>query len=270
MGRRVTVGEILDNREKYHGMRCADPLEPEYMNDDRIGWINLYAAGRPFIYSHAHGGRRYTLHRARETIQIIDGERFNTVDRVLELMRINGTHYERGGEIVTVNSKGEVSPRGKEEIQFDLDGLIRFERFDRRNAEWRNCDCKPNIAAGVMAARGRWDLPKLVGIATAPILDPESGRLIDQDGYDKETGLLMILNDFLRWPGIKAEPTLKDVESAVNALWFPFRAFPFDNGVIARSFSREYFDGPRQTASADRTGFLCRRADGWQWENTAS
>jgi hypothetical protein len=230
-GSEVTVGEILDNPEKYHGKRCADPLEPDYGNDSRIGYINLRAAGRPYIYSHAHGGRRYTLHRARKTVQIVDGERFNTVGKVLELIRINGAHYNRGGEIVTVNHKGQVSPRDKEGIQFDLDGLAKFERYDRRSEEWRACDCKPNISSGVMAAKGRWEFPKLVGIATAPILDPVSGRLIDSDGYDEMTGLLMILNDLSRWPGIPAEPTVSHVEKAVKELWKPFIEFPFDGPV---------------------------------------
>ena len=230
-GDTITVGGLLDNPEKYHGARCADPLEPTYRNDDRIGFINLRAAGRPYIWSYAHGGQRFTLHRARETVQIIDGERVGVVHKVLDLMRIAGNHYHRGGEIVTVSSASDVLPRDRESLLFDLDGLVRFERYDKRSKKNVPCDCKPSIAAGVMAAKGAWGLPELSGVATAPILDPVSGRLIDRDGFDPQSGIMLILNDVSLWPGIPQEPNVLDVERAVKNLWKPFSEFPFVDSV---------------------------------------
>lgn len=230
-GDTVTVGNLLDNPDKYHEMRCADPLEPTYRNDNRIGYINLRAAGRPYIWSFAHGGQRFTLHRARETVQIIEGERVNIVHKVLELMRIAGGHFCRGGEIVTVSTDSDVLPRDRESLLFDLDGLVRFERYDKRSKKTVPCDCKPSIAAGVMAAKGSWGLPELSGVATAPILDPVSGRLIDRDGFDPQTGIMLILNDSSLWPGIPSEPNALDVERAVKILWKPFSEFPFVDSV---------------------------------------
>jgi len=232
-GKPVTVGEVLDNPDKWHGKRFADPLEPDYGNDKRISIVNLRAAGRPYIYSHAHGGRRFPLHRARVTIELVEGERVRIVKSVLELMRINGAHYRRGGEIVSVNAEGEVIPRDKDGLLFDVDGLGRFERFDRRSSESRPCDCKANIAAGIMAARGSWGLPELIGVATAPTLDPRTNRIIDVDGFDQQTGLILILNDSSKWSGIPVEPKVGDVEKAIETLWLPFRDFPFD-GPISR------------------------------------
>jgi len=233
-GQTVTVGELLDSPDKWHGKRCADPLEPNYNNDRDICYINLRAGGRPYLWSFAHGGQRYNLHRARETIQLIDGERYDTVNKILELIRINGAHYDRG-EIVTVSQDGEVIPRDKDGLLYDFDGLVRFQRYDRRSEEWRGCDCKPTIAAGVLAAQGAWNLPKLTGISTAPLIDPASGRLIDTDGYDPQTGLILILNDISKWQGL---PETSDVgalagilEDAVQRLWTPFSEFPFDGPV---------------------------------------
>ena len=71
--KQITVGEILDQPGTYHGTRCADPLEPDYNNDHRIGWINLRAGGRSFIYSHAHGGQRFTLHRPEKLCRLLPG-----------------------------------------------------------------------------------------------------------------------------------------------------------------------------------------------------
>ncbi len=229
----VTVGELLDNPDKYHSKKCADPLEPEYNNDKRIAYINLRAAGKPYIWSHAHGGRRYALHRARETLQIIAGERVQIVRRALELMKINGAHYQRGGEIVAVNTAGEVIPRDKDGILFDLDGIFKFMKYDGRSGELVSCDCRPNIAAGVKAAKGSWGLHELTGVATAPTMDPVTGHLIDADGYDPQTGIMLILQDASQWPGIPEEPNIHDVEKACKTFWKPFKDFPFD-GPISR------------------------------------
>jgi hypothetical protein len=49
-GHEVTVSELLDNRDRYHGARCHDPVEPDYP-DERIAYINLRAGGRPYIWS---------------------------------------------------------------------------------------------------------------------------------------------------------------------------------------------------------------------------
>ena len=65
-GEKVTVAELLRNRDKYHERECHDPLEPDYRNDDRIGFIVLKDDKgrdhpRPIIYSHAHGEIKYSL-----------------------------------------------------------------------------------------------------------------------------------------------------------------------------------------------------------------
>lgn len=63
-GSEVTVGEIVVDRARYHGCRCRDPLEPDYRDDPRIGYIDLTPGQPPVIHSHAHGGVRYSLQGA--------------------------------------------------------------------------------------------------------------------------------------------------------------------------------------------------------------
>jgi hypothetical protein len=62
-GSSVTVGKILSDPKKWHHARFADPLEPEYRNDSRIAYANLYPeqGSDPYLYSHAHGGMCYRL-----------------------------------------------------------------------------------------------------------------------------------------------------------------------------------------------------------------
>ena len=231
-GQEVTVGEALDNPDKWHGERFYDPLEPEYGgNDSRIGWINLRAAGRPFLYSHAHGGQRFTLVRSRETLRLIAGERVSIVRDALEGMRVCATHYRRGNEIVATTQDSEILPRPVDGIQWDLDSLFRFEKYNKTEELWLPCDCTRPIASGVLAAQGSWGLNELTGLTTAPILDPQTGRLIDEDGYDKATGLMLILNDNSQWEGIPDVPHAGAVERAINTIWEPFKKFPFDGSI---------------------------------------
>lgn len=57
-GRTVTVQDVLDNPADFDCVRCADPLEPDYRDDERIAIIYPFSAR---IYSHAHGGITYYL-----------------------------------------------------------------------------------------------------------------------------------------------------------------------------------------------------------------
>ena len=230
-GGTVTVGEILDDPDKWHETRFADPLEPNYQNDGRIAFVNLHAAGRPYLYSNAHGGRKFWLVRQRATIRIIPGERVRATEEALNILKANGQHYIRGNEIVQVSGDAEVIPRDEKALLYDLDRDIRFEKYDGRKNDYAPCDCRPNIGAGIMAARGTWNLPRLLSVGTAPTLDPITGRIIDVDGYDKETQTMLCLTDRSKWPGVPEEPTDVDLETAVQGIWRPFRDFPFDSPV---------------------------------------
>jgi hypothetical protein len=59
-GQIVSVADILADRAAYHRTTCADPLEPEYGGGTNKAII--YTDGRhPRLFSHAHGGRLFTL-----------------------------------------------------------------------------------------------------------------------------------------------------------------------------------------------------------------
>ena len=59
-GRSVSVAELLAAPAKWNGARFFEPVEPGYGNDARIAWASL-AGEEPYIFSHAHGGKRYQL-----------------------------------------------------------------------------------------------------------------------------------------------------------------------------------------------------------------
>lgn len=224
-GTTVTVAHVLANTDRYHGQRLADPLEPDYGNDPRIAMLNLRTAGSPYAYSHAHGGIRYNLRRERQTHVVRAGERIHTVEAALSAMRVDGTFFERNGEIVRVTDEGVIVPLNCAGLLLELDRLVRWKK--PRPNEDVPCDCPRHVAEGVMTLRGQWRLPRLNAVATVPLYHPKSGRIIERDGYDAETGILVVCPDFERLANVPANPTKAQVEEALAILMEPFREFPF-------------------------------------------
>jgi hypothetical protein len=231
---RVTVAAILDNPDKFHGARFADPLEPDYGNDRRIARANLKAAGKPYIWSHAHGGQRFTLHRALQTVRLIGGELQTISGKLLELMRLDGVVFAREGELVRLTN-GVTYTVSKEWLQWYLAGLARFETWDGRTKAWKVADCPLRQAASLCALSGNWTLPRLEGFLTAPSMTPE-GRVIQEDGFDDQTGLYLHFPSTETWQAIPKKPDTQTVKTAIAALWRPFEAFPFASPVDRGGF----------------------------------
>lgn len=223
---KVTVAQVLDNPDKFHGARFADPLEPDYANDRRIAFVNLKAAGRPYLFSHAHGGQRFTLQRVMQTVTIEGGELPKTTRKALELMRLDASVFDRDGELVRLEG-GTAYPVTAPWLVYYLTRVARFEKYDKRAKKMFREDCPERLAKTVLALNGAWNLPQLTGIVTAPTMTGE-GRIIETDGHDTGTGLFLDFADASRWPRIPEAPTDDDVLEAVRTLWHPFREFPFE------------------------------------------
>jgi putative DNA primase/helicase len=64
------------------------------------------------------------------------------------------------------------------------------EKFDSRTGKYKSIDCPRRVAEAYLA-RGRWpELPILMGFVEAPTISLD-GRLLDQPGYDADTGLFL-------------------------------------------------------------------------------
>jgi len=230
-GKTVTVAELLDDRDKWHGKRFRDPLEPDYANDPRIAVAWLRSAGQPFIFSHAHGNSRYKLTRARKVVRVEPGNRVEIVDRCLETMQVSGDLYARGGEIVRVADTGEILPLGPTEVLYELDRGVRFEKWNARSAAWLACDAPKNIGDGIMARRKDSGLPVLDAVLTAPCLDLRTGRIVEADGYDPKSHLLLVMGETDGWKSVPDQPALDAVKESIDVIWRPFAAFPFAESV---------------------------------------
>jgi len=227
-GKDVTVGEVLDNPDKWHGERFHDPLEPDYSNSDkRIAWANLKSGGVPTIYSHAHGGTRYRLLRPVATLKLMQGELPRIIPEIMGRMALDGEVFERGGRLMRL-ADDELVTVEKAWLQTNLERAYSFMVFDARSNEWARRDCPEKIALRIMAARGSWGLSKVTGLVGFPVMRPD-GTVIQKPGFDELTGLLY-LNDCIDAPIPHALDKAALVE-ALRRVWEPFALFPFDSDI---------------------------------------
>lgn len=175
----------------------------------------------------------------RPIVRVDDGELHLAVAETLQQMRLNGSIYDRGGELVRI-AHGRIYTVTINWLVAFLTGLVRYEKFDGRSADYRVKNCPAEIAKAVLESHGIWELPKLRGVITAPIITP-TGRIIEHPGFDNQTGLFLDFSD-QTWPGIPEKPDDKQVEEAVIRLWHPFRQFPYISpidcgGIVAATLT---------------------------------
>jgi len=254
-GRRVTVGDLLDNPDQWHGERFHDPLEPDYSNSDRrIAWANLKSGGTPYIFSHAHGGTRYRLLRPVQQLKLQQGELPQVLPKVMQRLAIDGEIFERGGRLMRL-ADGELLAVEKPWLQTYLETAFRFFVFDGRSGEWSVRDCPDKVAARVLAARGAWGLPKVTGLVSFPIMRPD-GSVIQQPGFDEATGLLY-LSDCNSRPIPQPLDRVALVET-LRRIWEPFELFPFDSDTSRGVFLAALLTTVCRAALPTAPGYLVR------------
>lgn len=106
-GKQITVGDALDDRERYHGRLCRDPLEPDYIGGKVCAKLYLFG-GAPTLTSRAHGGTNYRLRRQPEAIEIPRGRLAELVDTLASRLGGEGDIFKRGGQLVQVLPDGSV------------------------------------------------------------------------------------------------------------------------------------------------------------------
>ncbi|HML53142.1 MAG TPA: hypothetical protein PKC79_03525 [Solidesulfovibrio magneticus] len=260
-GGTATVGELLRNPHKWHKTHFADPLEPDYRGDPRIATAYLKDRSKQRLFSFAHGGQQYTLHSQRTKIVVIQGERNRNCKEAMAALQKDGSIYARGREMVRVTHDGEIVPLDLDGLQILLDKLILCTKPGGMKGGTQQpeiiIDCPPQLAKGILAmGHDQWGLPELKAIIKAPTMEPKSGRLIDKEGYDAGTGLLLICPDIDEWPGVPDQPSQEDVRKAFTMLWQPFAKFPFTGPVSAGVYLAALLTAIIRPALRTAPGFL--------------
>jgi hypothetical protein len=224
-GSRITVGEILDNPDKWHNQYLKDPLEPDYNGGSNVGWLNLRSGGKPYLYSHAHGGASFTLYRQTTTLNIAGGELPRILIEASNVIAVSGETFQRGGLLVRIADDGILAVT-QPWLKNHIEESISFLRWDGRNKAYIPSDSPPELATRYIHNRGTWQESELVGLLNGPIFRLD-GTLLDAPGYDKKTGLLLRSRNTERFPRIPRKPTTTQLHEAFQTLWEPFALFPF-------------------------------------------
>ncbi|MGO4478053.1 hypothetical protein AB4Z32_17535 [Massilia sp. 2TAF26] len=223
-GKWVTVGAVLDDPEKWHGTRFSDPLEPTV--DNRVAWLNLRSGGKPYLYSHLHHGTSYHLDRALALIEVTAGELPRMVDSMAYLLKKSGHIYERAGVMVYVSDQGKIVQAAASWMKVYVHRLCRFEQYNVKKQEMVPTECPQGVINGLLANAAQTRMPRLTAVRDVPTMDA-NGRLIALPGYDEDSGLLLMSEQFAKWTAIRQAPSDNDLRTALHVLWRPFEQFPY-------------------------------------------
>jgi hypothetical protein len=101
--------------------------------------------------------------------------------------------------------------------------IIKFEKYTKEGDLVR-CNCPGTLAVAYLSRRGKWHVPVLTGVVSAPLMRVD-GSILMQPGYDPGTGLF--LAGYAKWLPVPDHPTKKDAEDALDRLHEPFKQFPW-------------------------------------------
>lgn len=219
----VSIGTILDDRMRWHGLLCRDPVEPDYDGGRLVGRLYLMQS-RPVVHSFAHGGASYRLHRAPATVEVEAGGTAHAVDMTNDLLRADPLSFDFAGQLATV-SGGKVHPLDLDGLTYHLHGIAAYQKFDGRTEAFRPCDPPQPLVRQLLALGERRGLKRLEAVVTAPTIRLD-GSVLDRPGYDARTGLLLDIPP-AGLPPVIERPTLEQARKALSVLMEPFGSFPF-------------------------------------------
>lgn len=152
------------------------------------------------------------------------------------------------------NGTLKIVPATPASIAYLLSDQIDFYRekpaHRGKNAPLIEVDAKPPIDLVTMVfGNPPDDIPRLRGITNIPYFT-KTGRLVEQSGYDQESGLY--LKQFSTVPPIPKDPTALDVYRALKTFYSVIRDFPLEGdadranllGMMLLFVAREMIDGP--------------------------
>jgi hypothetical protein len=229
-GQQVSVGDVLDHADRWHNARFADPLDPD--DDHRVAVVNLKSGGRPFIYSHRHGGMRFELRRQSARIQVGKGRRIETTDSVLQVLRDRGELFDFGEGAVAYVASGRARPVSQDWLADHMGRVCEFfysKMLPTGEPVEVAEDAPVGVARAVLAKHGERGFKTLVAVVTAPTLRAD-GSVLDVPGHDAESGLMYFSED-PNPPRVPVNPTPADALEALRFLWRPFAQFPLVDDV---------------------------------------
>lgn len=221
----VAVGDLLDNRARWHGCMTRDPLEPEYDGARLVGRLYLMQA-RPVLHSFAHGGRAYKLHRAPARVELVRGHTSEAATATIDILRRDPVAFDFGGQLALADD-GRVHPLCEHSLAHHLGSVTQFWKLVPQGDVSVPVDSDPpaGLLKQIIAQGERRRLKPLDGVITGPTIRLD-GSVLDAPGYDLATRLLFdpMGEDV---PEVPTSPTMAQAGDALDVLLHPFQTFPF-------------------------------------------
>ena len=145
---------------------------------------------------------------------------------VRDLFAAAGGYFEWGGPAKVVSSSDGGLPQI---VPFTVDSVVNEVHELRRPVKFvdgqrRGAITLPDrCAKQYLVKKGEWDLPRLAGITTAPLLR-EDGSIRAAEGYDPQTRLRGVN---VPLPDLPERPTEAQARTALHTLRAAFQTFPF-------------------------------------------
>jgi putative DNA primase/helicase len=145
---------------------------------------------------------------------------------VRDLFAGAGVYYEWGTPAKVVSSSDgslpQIVPLSVDGVVNEVDALCRPIKLtpDGKRIE---CTLPDRVARQYLAKKHEWQLPRLAGTTTAPLLG-EDGGIRAAEGFDRETRLFCANVPVLEVP---ARPTERQAGAALGTLRAAFQTFPF-------------------------------------------
>jgi putative DNA primase/helicase len=105
-----------------------------------------------------------------------------------------------------------------------------FLKFNKRSNSWVRTDPPPRLATSLLAVESDWPYPRVVGVATNPVLRPD-GSLLTATGYDPTTQLYLMPDASLSALRVPERPTYAQASAALANLVDLLSGFTFADPV---------------------------------------
>lgn len=227
-GKQVTIGEVLDDPEHYHGAITKDPLEPDYNNHSNTG--KLYIQGQsPRLHSQAHGGKTYKLMRQPRRLEHITGKMTDTTLKTLRLMQALPDYYDMGDQLVSVKD-GNIIPFSEPLLEHELGAIAQYwqwQKNDKVKYE-RLIDPPAKVIRQILSMHKRRNLKPLNAVINAPTITYDN-HIVSKQGYDVSTKLYLDCLD--HGVNVAVLVSEQDAIAAYHELMKPFDTFDFADDV---------------------------------------
>jgi hypothetical protein len=223
----LSVSDVLSDRERFHGCKTLDPIEPEYDCGRAVGCLYLMQA-RPTLFSFARGGNTYKLHRAPERLELIKGRVADAAEATVGLLREDPIVFDFGGQLAMA-AYGQIMPMCEHLLANHLPTLAQYWSSQRRGDEQVMVDRDPPSAMlkQIIAKGELRRLKALDAIITGPTVRLD-GTVLARPGYD--AGLRLVLDPKGQTiPAIPETPSIDQAGQALDTLLLAFKDFPFVN-----------------------------------------